>query len=79
MATVDLAKPRSTVMLSRCPPMLASLWFGRRQSRGDMPSMRLSRYFLPVLKEAPAESVIQISGLGAKKKPVQEVLHKNHQ
>jgi hypothetical protein len=33
-----------------------------------------------VLKEAPAEPVIQIKGLGAKKKePVQEVLHKTHE
>ena len=33
-----------------------------------------------VLKEAPAEPVIQIAGLGGKKKaPVQEVLHKNQQ
>jgi hypothetical protein len=32
-----------------------------------------------VLKEEPAEPVIQIAGLGAKKKPVQEVLHKNQQ
>ncbi|HEY7499103.1 MAG TPA: radical SAM protein, partial [Vicinamibacterales bacterium] len=33
-----------------------------------------------VLKEAPAEPVIQIKGLGSKKKePVQEVLHKTHE
>jgi len=33
-----------------------------------------------VLKESPEEPVIQIQGLGSKKKePVQEVLHKDQQ